>query len=327
MPGNKALRFLPDVAVERCLQSSFLIPGSMTNRDLTASQSVPFNRADQNLPTLSACIISYNEEHNIADCIDSVSWCDEVVVIDSFSEDHTADIARGRGARVLQNPWPGHVAQKNHALDTARSEWVLALDCDERVTPTLRTSIQHVLASPREVDGYYIARKIFYLGRWLDHGGWFPEWRLRLFRRTHGRWVGTDPHDTVRVSGETRRIIPSGRGTDAAVILHYSFRNLSHQLHVLDRYTEIQSGELLRSGRRIKSMDLTVRPIWRFLRAYCLRLGFLDGAPGFHMAFNNAYAAYMKYARLWELQKGFVKARSKESVLPSLPESENKPQS
>jgi glycosyltransferase involved in cell wall biosynthesis len=245
-------------------------------------------------------------------------------VVDSFSKDQTPEIARRQGARVLKHPWPGHVAQKNRALEAARSEWVLALDCDERVTPRLKEAIRDVLRSTPDVDGYLIARKIFYLGRWLDHGGWFPEWRLRLFRRTHGRWVGTDPHDTVRIGGKTRRIMPNGRGTDAAVILHYSFRDLSHQLSVLDRYTQIQSGELFQSGRRAKPVDLVVRPIWRFLRAYGLRLGFLDGAAGFHMALNNAYAAYMKYARLWELQRGLVKYRPKESVLPSSKEIENK---
>ncbi len=267
-------------------------------------------------PSISACIISYNEENNIGDCIDSVTWCDEILVVDAFSEDGTAEIARNRGAKIIQNRWPGHVAQKNLALETAKSEWVIALDCDERVTPKLHETIVDRLSSSENICGYFISRKIFYLGRWLDHGVWFPEWRLRLFRGNRGRWVGIDPHDKVQVEGKTGRISPGGRGRDAAVILHYSFTDLSHQLKVLDRYTEIQAGELFRSGRRANPLDLTARPLWRFLWSYILRRGFLDGAAGFHMAFNHAYAAYMKYARLWELQCGLASLRSKEDVLP-----------
>jgi hypothetical protein len=217
---------------------------------------------------------------------------------------------------VIQNQWPGHVAQKNVALEAARSEWVIALDCDERVTPKLRDAILDLLGYAPDVSGYLISRKVFYLGRWLEHGGWFPEWRLRLFPKDRGRWVGVDPHDTVRVEGKTGRIPPGGRGTNAAVILHYSFQDLSHQLKVLDRYTGIQAGELRRSGRRANPADLTIRPFWRFFRSFILRMGFLDGPPGFHMAFNNAYAAYMKYARLWEVQKGLVALRSKENMVP-----------
>lgn len=267
--------------------------------------------------TISACIISFNEENNIGDCIDSVAWCDEVVVVDSFSEDRTTEIARKRGARIIQNEWPGHVAQKNHALDAAKCEWVIALDCDERVTPELKEAILGLFSSAQNVHGYFISRKIFYLGRWLEHGGWFPEWRLRLFRRNCGRWIGIDPHDTVQVDGRTGRIPPGGRGTNAAVILHYSFGSLSHQLKVLDRYTEIQAGELFRSGRRTNPADLTIRPLWRFLWTYILCRGFLDGAAGFHMAVNHAYAAYMKYARLWEIQKSLARLRSKKEVVPS----------
>jgi glycosyltransferase involved in cell wall biosynthesis len=268
-------------------------------------------------PSISACIISYNEEDNIGDCIDSVSWCDEVVVVDSFSQDRTAEIARRRQARVIQNRWPGHVTQKNVALDAAGGEWILALDCDERVTPRLQDAILDVLDRASDTEGYVISRKTFYLGRWLEHGGWFPEWRLRLFLRGRGRWEGVDPHDAVHVGGRTGRITPAGRGTDAAVILHYSFKDLSHQLEVLDRYTEIQAGELFRSGRHVNAADLTFRPLWRFFRIYLVRQGFLDGAAGFYMAVNNAYAAYMKYARLWEMEKGLVRVRSKEHILPT----------
>ncbi|MBI4584164.1 MAG: glycosyltransferase family 2 protein [Planctomycetes bacterium] len=281
---------------------------------------------------LSACIISFNEEENIAACIDSVAWCDEVVVIDSFSQDRTAEIARGRGAKVIQRKWAGHVAQKNVALDAAAHDWVLSLDCDERVTPKLRQEIGAILSSPRKHDGYYISRKLFYLGRWLEHGGWFPEWRLRLFRKSLGRWAGMDPHDTVemREGASTGKIQPRAAGErsggiEDAVILHCSFRDLSHQLKVLDRYSEIQAGELSHTGKRaVTAADLILRPCWRFLLTYLLKGGFLDGASGYHMAVNHAYAAYMKYAKLWEIQRGLAKVRAKEEMVPSLSQ---KPQS
>lgn len=267
------------------------------------------------LPRISACIISFNEEQNIGGCIDSVAWCDEVLVVDSHSTDRTVEIARERGARVVQAAWPGHVAQKNRAVEEASGEWVLSLDSDEQATPRLTEAIKERLRSGG-ADGWYISRKLFYLGRWLEHGGWFPEWRLRLFRRSLGRWTGVDPHDTVRLDGRAGRIPPGGRGPGAAVILHRSFQSLSHQLKVLDRYTEIQAGELHRSGRRARRSDLALRPLWRFLWGYLLRGGFLDGSAGYHMAVNHAYAAYMKYARLWELGRGLAVARPKSEVVP-----------
>ncbi len=271
--------------------------------------------------SISACIISFNEERNIGECLDSVSWCDEIVVIDSFSRDRTVEIARQRGALVEQHEWSGHVAQKNIALDRAGGDWVIALDCDERVTPRLRDAILRILEAPR-ADGYLISRKLEYLGRWLEHGGWFPEWRMRLFRRGRGRWTGVDPHDRIALDGKTARIEPTGEGADAAVILHHSFRDLSHQLKVLDRYSEIQAGELYRAGRKARALDLVFRPFYRFVMTYFVRGGFLDGASGFHMAVNHAYAAYMKYARLWELQRGLVQPREKSEVLPRAEESQ-----
>ena len=268
---------------------------------------------------LSACVISYNEERNIGACLDSLAFCDEIVVVDSFSTDRTVEIAREKGARVIQAPWPGHVAQKNRALDEARGAWVLSLDCDERVTPRLRDAIlDRVRRNDAEATGFQITRNLHYAGRWLEHGGWFPEWRVRLVRRELARWVGIDPHDRFELLDESvpGRIEPQGRGENAAVILHHSFQSFAHQLKVLDRYTEIQAGELFRTGRRARWSDLVLRPLWRFVWTYGLRLGFLDGAAGFHMAANHAYAAYMKYAKLWEVQRGLASFREKSDLKP-----------
>lgn len=267
-------------------------------------------------PRVSACVVSFDEEENIRACLDSVAWCDEIVVVDSFSRDRTADFARERGAVVIQRPWPGNVAQKNHALEAATGDWVLFLDCDEEVTPRLRDCILSRLRERPSVAGYYLSRQLYYGGSWLEHGGWFPEWRLVLFRRERGRFEGVDPHGRVQLTGDTDRLDPGGAGSDAAVILHRSFRGLSHQLKVLDRYTSIQSGELYRQGRRSGWLDLTLRPAWRFLWTYLFRLGFMDGGAGYHMAVNHAYAAYMKYARLWEIQNGFAELGDKSQMVP-----------
>ncbi len=183
--------------------------------------------------TISACLISYNEEDNIVPCLKSLEWCDELIVVDSFSTDRTAELARSFGARVLQHKWEGHIAQKNLAIEEATSEWIIAVDCDERVTAELRDRILQILSNTAEIEAYSISRKLFYLGRWLDHGGWFPEWRIRLFQRGKGSWVGVNPHDRLEVSGKVSRVESQGRGIEAAVILHYSFRDLSHQLEVL----------------------------------------------------------------------------------------------
>lgn len=278
--------------------------------------SVPASGAEPPV-RVSACIISFNEEAHIRQCLESVSWCDEMVVVDSFSQDATCRIAEELGARVVQAAWPGHVAQKNRAVEEARGEWILSLDCDERVTPALREELERRLEADPSEDGFYISRKLHYAGRWLEHGGWFPEWRLRLFRRDRGRWTGVDPHDTVEVPGRTARIPAEGQGEEAAVILHHSFRDFSHQLQVLDRYTGIQSGELFRRGRRSRLLDLVGRPVWRFLWTYFLRGGFLDGLAGFHMAVNHSYAAYMKYARIWEFQEGLCEVPRKETLQPA----------
>jgi glycosyltransferase involved in cell wall biosynthesis len=294
--------------------------GSYNQSPMATEPSAP-GAAGRGRPTISACIISFNEEANIGGCLESVAWCDEVVVVDSFSTDRTASLARERGARVVQAAWPGHVAQKNRAVEEAGSEWILSLDCDERVTPRLKDEVLSLLTSGPGADGYFISRKLLYLGRWLEHGGWYPEWRLRLFRRASGRWRGVDPHDTVEVKGRVERIPPGGRGAEAAVILHHSFSSLSHQLKVLDRYSEIQAGELFRSGRRAGASHLALRPLWRFVRGYLFQGGFLDGRPGFHMAVNHAYAAYMKYAKLWELERGLAAPREKSQVVPVAGES------
>ncbi|MCG3133097.1 MAG: hypothetical protein HMLKMBBP_00190 [Planctomycetes bacterium] len=247
-------------------------------------------------PKLSVCIVAMNEEANISDCLSSADFADEWVVVDSHSTDRTRELAAAAGARVIERDWPGHVQQKNFALSEATHDWVLCLDADERVSPELRASILAALGSPGDAAGFECARRTFYLGRWIRHGGWYPDRKLRLFRRSRARWGGTNPHDHVVTDpggGPVRRI-----GGD---LLHLSYRSLSDHLRTIDSFTSIAAREKHAAGRRAGLLDLTLRPFGKFVRMYVLRAGFLDGAAGFCAAVSGAYYVFLKYAKLREL--------------------------
>jgi glycosyltransferase involved in cell wall biosynthesis len=243
-------------------------------------------------PRLSVCVVAMDEADHIADCLRSADFADEWIVVDSHSKDRTREIAASSGARVIERDWPGHVEQKNFALDQASHDWVLCLDADERVSPELRASILRALESPDLPAGFECARRTRYLGRWIRHGGWYPDRKLRLFRRSAGRWGGTNPHDHVRVEGRVARL-----GGD---LLHHSYRSLSDHLRTIDSFTTIAAREKRAAGRRAGWLDTTLRPFGKFLRMYVLRAGFLDGWPGFAAAVSGAYYVFLKYAKLRE---------------------------
>ncbi len=254
------------------------------------------------MPKLSVCIVAKDEERNIGACLESLVPLapDEVIVVDALSRDRTREIARERGARVIERPWPGHVEQKNFAMEQAANDWVLSLDADERLAPGLAEGIRRRLADPGSApaDAYHLRRRLFYLGRWIRFGGWL-EWKIRLWRRSRGRWGGVNPHDRV-VMAEDARV---ERFREGGEVLHYSFRDLSHQLKVLDSYTGIGARELRARGVRFRLRDLLIRPLVRFLAVYIFRAGFLDGMPGLIMAMNHAFAGFVKYARVWEAER------------------------
>lgn len=246
---------------------------------------------------LSVCIITYNEEGNIRDCLESVRWADEIVVVDSKSRDGTVEIVREFTSRVRVRDFPGHVEQKNFCLEQASHEWVLCLDADERVSPDLRDEIEAAL-SRREVgaDGFTAPRKTFYMGRWIRHGGWYPDTKLRLFRKERGRWGGENPHDRVFLDGKEARF--SGE------ILHYTYRDLGHHLEVINLFSRISAREKRSRGVKHPALRLFIHPPAKFLKAYCFKAGFLDGVPGFMVAVMGAYSVFVKYAKLWELSRG-----------------------
>jgi glycosyltransferase involved in cell wall biosynthesis len=241
------------------------------------------------------CIVAMDEEDNIAECLASADFADERIVVDSHSKDATRERAAAAGARVIERDWPGHVEQKNFAIDQAAHDWVLCLDADERVTPELRASVLAALERADPADGYEMARRTWYLGRWIRRGGWYPDAKLRLFRRSRGRWGGVNPHDRVKVEGRVERLDGD--------LLHYSYRSISDHLRTIDSFTTIAAKEKFAKGRRANAIDLTLRPFGKFLRMYVAKLGLLEGAPGFVVAVMGAYYVFLKYAKLRELER------------------------
>jgi len=246
------------------------------------------------LDDVSVSLITLNEEHNLRDCLDSVTWAGEIVVVDSFSSDRTVEIAKEYTDKVYQRRWTGINDQRNFALSKATRPWVLCIDADERVSPELRDEIGRVLASPDgPVCGYMVPRLNYYFGRWMKHGGWYPNLRLRLFRRDRCRFGDNDPHDLVLLDGPTKTL----RGD----LLHYSFESFEDQIERTNRYSEERAQVMYRKGVRLVVPRMIASPLANFVKAYMLQLGLLDGRQGFIAAVMSSFHAFLKYAKLYEL--------------------------
>lgn len=242
---------------------------------------------------LSAIVVCFNEEEHIRDCLESVRWADEIIVVDSHSTDRTLEIAREYTDRIFVRNWPGYREQKQFALDQARYGWVLNLDADERVSRELREEIQRELAAEDPaVAGYYIPRLVYYLGRWWLHGGWYPDYRLRLFRRDRARWGGINPHEKVIVEGKTMRLTGN--------LLHFTYGNVAEHLETVNRLTDISSEEIVKNRGRVRPVDVALRPFWRFFRSLVIDRGALEGWPGFFVAVTAAFYVFLKYAKAVE---------------------------
>ena len=249
------------------------------------------------METISAVIITFNEAENIVACLESVSWADEIVVLDSGSTDLTVDIARGYTEKVLSQPWAGYSAQRNAAHDLAECDWILSLDADERITPELAEEIRRMLENPPEdLDGFELPYKVFYREKWLRHGGFFPEKHLRLFRRDRGRYGDRAVHESLKVDGQT--------GMLNHFVEHYSYRSVSDYLARMDTYSTLSAEEYFRRGRRTGPLRTTGRALFNFFKMYFLQRGFLDGYEGFLMAGLYTMYTFTKYAKLRELTEG-----------------------
>lgn len=247
---------------------------------------------------ISAFVITFNEQENIGPCLESLSFCDEVIVIDSFSTDETISIAKAHGAQIIQRPWPGYRDQKAFGLSQVANDWVLNIDADERVSKELRESIEGVLSGDNktydgeEIAGYYINRVVFYLNRWWRSGGWYPEYRLRLFRAKNATWGGRDPHEKPIVDGKKVRL--------EGELQHFTYHDLDDQFNRMRKYSTIAAREEFKERRPVNTWDLVISPFVRVFKFYVLRRGYREGLAGIIVAGAEGFYTFMKYAKLWE---------------------------
>ncbi len=245
---------------------------------------------------LSIAIISYNEEGNLARCLKSISdLASEIVVVDSGSQDATLSIASSFQAHIVHQEWLGYGAQKNCALDHCAQPWILALDCDEEVSPELKESL---LAFFQKGDatrfaGASFARKTWFLDRWITHGDWYPDQQLRLFCRDQGRWVN-EIHEHIALEGPVTKL--------SGDLLHYSFPSMNAYIDKINPFTNAFLKKQLAQKKRWSLAATIMRPLWRFFRAYILRRGFLDGFPGLWIAVATAFSVFVRYSRSYELR-------------------------
>jgi glycosyltransferase involved in cell wall biosynthesis len=238
---------------------------------------------------ISAAIITFNEERNVARVIESLRCCDEIVVVDSGSTDRTVELANKLGARVVESSWRGYAGQKNYASERCDNDWILSLDADEALSEALEGEIWQIKKNGPQYDAYTMPRMAQYLGRWILHSGWYPDRKVRLFHRQHAKWVGEFVHESVVVEGRIGHLKSS--------ILHFTCSSLSEHLKTMDRYTTLAAEQLVDQRKPIGWKHLALDPPWTFFRTYVLQRGFLDGAEGLAIAHMAALYNFLKYAK------------------------------
>src|SRR5215216_3499717 len=247
---------------------------------------------------ISATIITLNEESNIKPACESLAWADEILVVDSGSTDATRDIAADCGARVITNPWPGFGAQKQFAVEQTRHDWIFSLDADERVSDELKRSIESLKQNPNPADGYEIARRTFYQGRWIRGGGWYPDRQLRLFKKSKGRWKQRHVHESVTMDPGARVEKLTGD------LLHYTSQNAAHHHRMIgERYAPLAARQMFEEGRRTSVLGVASAGPAAFIRSLILKGGLRDGFAGFTIASFAAHHAFLKHLMLWEKQQ------------------------
>ena len=245
---------------------------------------------------LSVITLTLNEEANIGTCLESVKWADELIIVDSGSTDKTVTIARQYGASVCSSDWEGYGHAKNRALTRVTKDWVLWLDADERVTPELADEIRTIVSSgTNDIAGYSVARRAYFLGRWIKHCGWYPARVVRLFRRDKGRFAEKKVHEYLILDGPVATLRHD--------LFHFTDPNLFHYFQKFNRYTSLAAEEMYSEGREFRFSDLFLRPFFTFVRMYFLRLGFLDGIHGLILCAASSSYVFTKYAKLWELEQ------------------------
>lgn len=263
-------------------------PVSSTSRTSADESSVPLR--------ISCFVVCCNEEQHIGKCLASVAnWCSELIVIDSGSSDKTVEIARSSGAKVIHEPWRGFVDQKRLGLSHCSGDWVINLDADEEVSPELAEEIQAAIrAASEQQTGFELNRVVYFLQRWWRVGGWYPEYRLRLLRRSAASWGGVNPHEkAVVTSGTVSRL--------RSELRHYTYEDIADQMRTLNAHSSTAAQSLVANGYRFKLTDLLFRPLARFIKFYFTKGGFQEGTAGFIVAIHEAAYVFIKYAKAWEL--------------------------
>ncbi len=251
----------------------------------------------KNSSKLSGVIITFNEEQNIARCIDSLkNVTDEIVVVDSFSTDKTEVICKEKNVRFIQNKFEGHIEQKNFAMRQAEHDYVLSLDADEALSPELEQAILEV-KKDFKFDGYQFNRLTNYCGKWIKHCGWYPDTKLRLWNKALGEWQGENPHDTLIMKESARVKKLNGD------LLHYSFTSINQHVKTIQSFSEIGAKAAFNRGKRSSVFAILFNPLFKFLRDYIFKTGFLDGYYGLIVCLNSAYAKFLKYTFIYELQR------------------------
>ncbi|MBN1292122.1 MAG: glycosyltransferase family 2 protein [Candidatus Latescibacteria bacterium] len=248
--------------------------------------------------SISAYIITQNEEKNIDRLLSSILWMDEIIVLDSGSTDNTVNIAKKLGAKVSYHSFSNYIEQKNEAMSLCTGEWLINLDADEEITPELRKSIEMVLDYKNFTDKpdiYNIIRKTYYMGRWINHCGWYPQYITRMSRRGKASWSGELIHEKL--------VAESPSGTLVGDLLHRPYGNLGDHLRKMDKYTEMWAHQESKAGRKASIHSLLLRPMGKFIKIYILKAGFLDYVPGLIVAVMASWYTFMKYARLYELSR------------------------
>jgi glycosyltransferase involved in cell wall biosynthesis len=238
---------------------------------------------------ISATIITYNEERNIARAIESLRCADEILVVDSGSSDRTVEIAEKLGACVIDSPWPGYAKQKNLAAERASHDWILSIDADEFVSEGLEAEVFSLKKSEPQFDAYTMPRLAKYLGKWIHHSGWYPDRKIRLYNRKNATWIGEYVHESVKVNGKVGHLESN--------LLHFTCDSLSEHLKTMDRYTTLAAEQLLAAKETPTWGRLIFEPPWTFCRTYFLKLGFLDGVEGLAIANMAALYNFIKYAK------------------------------
>lgn len=241
---------------------------------------------------ISVYVLTFNNIRTIERCLKSLSWAEELVIVDSFSTDGTYEICKQYTERAYQVPFKGFRDQYQYAAELTTRDWIMFVDADEEVPPELVDEIREEMKEDVSVDGFFIYRRTYYLGRWIRYGGWYPDGEIRLYKRDKGRWEG-GLHAKIVVEGRIKKLKNQ--------YLHYTYGDISDQIKTIDRYSKIAAEDLQKSGQEFSLIKLLFHPPFRFIKEYFLKLGFWDGLPGLIIAVSTMYYVFIKYAKHWEL--------------------------